>query len=288
MGLKIYINGELFEKEDARISVYDRGLLYGDGVFEGIRAYHGKIFRCKEHMDRLFASAKAIMLEIPLSKEELTEAIRSTLDANGLRDAYIRLLVTRGVGTLGLDPFECSNPQVIIITDTLSLYPREHYEQGLELVTVSTVRNHPNALNPRIKSLNYLNNILAKIECSQAGVTEGVMLNSDGYVTEGTADNIFIVKDGRLLTPPAHVGILEGITRAVVMELAREADIEALEKDMTRFDLYSADECFLTGTAAEVIPVVRIDRRDVGDGRPGPITLRLLEMFRNQATNNTN
>ncbi|KPK65263.1 MAG: branched-chain amino acid aminotransferase [Planctomycetes bacterium SM23_32] len=285
MGLKVYVNGELHEKQDARISVYDHGLLYGDGVFEGIRAYNGRIFRCKEHIDRLFASARAIALTMPMSKQEVTEAIRYTLDANGLSDAYIRLVVTRGVGTLGLDPYKCRDPQVIIITDSIALYPPQYYENGLELVTVSTVRNHPNAINPRIKSLNYLNNILAKIECIQAGLTEAIMLNKEGYVAECTGDNIFVVKDGRLMTPPVHAGILEGITRQVVMELAGQAGMEALERDMTRFDLYVADECFLTGTAAEIIPVVRIDSRQVGDGRPGPVTLKLLEMFRSQTTN---
>jgi branched-chain amino acid aminotransferase len=282
LGLKVYINGQLYEKENARISVYDHGLLYGDGVFEGIRAYNGRIFRCKEHVDRLFASARAIALEIPMTKDEVADAMRATLDANGLTDAYIRLVVTRGVGTLGLDPYQCAEPQVIIITDSVSLYPDEYYDKGLELVTVSTLRNHPNALNPRIKSLNYLNNILAKIECLQAGVIEAIMLNKEGYVAECTGDNIFIVKDGKLLTPPVHAGILEGITRDVVMELAREAGIGALERDMTRFDLYVADECFLTGTAAEIIPVVRIDSRDIGDGTPGPLTLKLLAMFREQ------
>ncbi len=287
MSPKVYINGELYEKENARISVYDHGLLYGDGVFEGIRAYNGEIFRCREHIDRLFASARAIALEIPLSKDEMIEAIRQTLDANGMTDAYIRLLVTRGIGTLGLDPYECTDPQVIIITDHIALYPPKYYEQGLELVAVSTIRNHPNALNPRIKSLNYLNNILAKIECIQAGVGEAIMLNKDGYVAECTGDNIFTVRNGALITPPVHAGILEGITRQVVMELAREAGIETHEQDMTRFDLYVADECFLTGTAAEIIPVVRIDSREIGDGQPGPVTLMLLKMFRDQTTNNT-
>jgi len=287
MSPKVYINGELYERENARISVFDHGLLYGDGVFEGIRAYNGKIFRCREHIDRLFASARAIALEIPLSKDEMIEAIRQTLDANGMADAYIRLLVTRGIGTLGLDPYECTDPQVIIITDHIALYPPKYYEQGLELVAVSTVRNHPNALNPRIKSLNYLNNILAKIECIQAGVGEAIMLNKDGYVAECTGDNIFTVRNGALVTPPVHAGILEGITRQVVIELAREAGIETHERDMTRFDLYVADECFLTGTAAEIIPVVRIDSRQIGDGRPGPVTLMLLKMFRDQTTNNT-
>ena len=286
MGLKVYVNGELHEKQDARISVYDHGLLYGDGVFEGIRAYNGRIFRCKEHIDRLFASARAIALTMPMSKQEVTEAIRYTLDANGLSDAYIRLVVTRGVGTLGLDPYKCRDPQVIIITDSIALYPPQYYENGLELVTVSTVRNHPNAINPRIKSLNYLNNILAKIECIQAGLTEAIMLNKEGYVAECTGDNIFVVKDGRLMTPPVHAGILEGITRQVVMELAGQAGMEALERDMTRFDLYVADECFLTGTAAEIAPVVRIDSRTIGDGKPGPVTLKLLGMFQDLTKNN--
>jgi branched-chain amino acid aminotransferase len=286
LGLKVYINGKLFEKAEARISVYDHGLLYGDGVFEGIRVYNGSIFRCEEHVDRLFASARAIALDMPMSRQEVAEAIRYTLDANGLEDAYIRLVVTRGVGSLGLDPYECTDPQVIIIADTISLYPPEYYENGLELVTVPTVRNHPNAINPRIKSLNYLNNILAKIECIQAGLAEAIMLNKDGYVAECTGDNIFIVKDGGLATPPVHAGILEGITRQVVMELAAGAGMDVVERDMTRFDLYVADECFLTGTAAEIVPVVRIDSRQIGDGKPGPITLKLLEMFRDQTTNN--
>ena len=287
MGLKVYINGELFEKQDARISVYDHGLLYGDGVFEGIRAYHGKVFRCREHIDRLYDSARGIALEIPLSKEEMAEAIRETLDANGLSDAYIRLLVTRGAGDLGLDPRKCREPLVIIIAGSIALYPPEFYEQGLELVTVSTVRNHPNAMNPRIKSLNYLNNILAKIECIQAGVSEAIMLNQDGHVAECTGDNLFTVRRGVVRTPPVHAGILEGITRQVVMELARKAGLEAQEATMTRFDLYVADECFLTGTAAEIIPVVRIDSRTIGDGKPGPVTLKLLEMFREETKNGT-
>ena len=286
LGLKVYINGELYEKNEARISVYDHGLLYGDGVFEGIRAYNGRVFRGKQHIDRLYASARAIALEIPMSKEELSQAIKDTLAANELSDAYIRVVITRGVGTLGLDPYKCTCPQVIVITDSVALYPPELYENGLELVTVSTLRNHPNAVNPRIKSLNYLNNILAKIEGIQAGVSEAIMLNKDGFVAECTGDNIFVVKDGRLETPPVHAGILEGITRDVVMELAEQAGMETVERDMTRFDLYVADECFLTGTAAEIIPVVKIDSRPIKDGQAGPVTLRLLEMFRDQTTNN--
>ncbi|MFW6189088.1 MAG: branched-chain-amino-acid transaminase [Planctomycetota bacterium] len=280
MGSKVFINGELYEKEQARISVFDHGLLYGDGVFEGIRVYHGRIFRCRDHVERLFESARGIALPIPMSRDQIVEAMERTLSANGLDDAYIRLVVTRGVGTLGLDPRKCSEPQVIIITDSISLYPREFYQRGLSLVTVATVRNHPNALSPRIKSLNYLNNILAKIECLEAGVEEGIMLNKDGLVTECTGDNLFIVEDGRLATPPVHAGILAGITRRVVLELAAEAGIGAEERDLSRFDLYSADECFLTGTAAEVVPVVRIDGRRIGDGRPGEVTQQLLGKFR--------
>ncbi len=280
MGLKVYLNGELVDKEDACISVYDHGLLYGDGVFEGIRAYGGKVFRGREHVQRLYDSARAIALDIPLSPEEMTEAIETTLQANGLSDAYIRVVVTRGVGTLGLDPYKCPDPQVIIITDSIVLYAEEHYRNGLEVVTASTVRNHPNALNPRIKSLNYLNNVLAKIEGLQAGASEAIMLNAAGYVAECTGDNIFTVNDGSLATPPVHAGILAGITRGVVMELAAEAGIETLQRDMTRFDLYVADECFLTGTAAEIIPVVRIDSRPIGDGSPGPVTMELLRMYR--------
>ena len=286
MGQKVYISGELFDKEEAKISVYDHGLLYGDGVFEGIRAYNGKVFRCEEHVDRLYESAKAIALKIPMSKQELDDAIHEALRANGLDDAYIRVVVTRGVGTLGLDPTKCHSPHLIIIVDTILLYPEDYYEKGLEVVTVPTVRNHHNALNPKIKSLNYLNNILAKIEALQAGVIEAIMLNKDGFVAECTGDNIFIVSDGTLITPPSHAGILEGITRGVAMELAEAAGIRCLEQEMTRFDLYVADECFLTGTAAEIIPVVRIDSRDIGDAKPGPVTRQLLTMFRDETKNN--
>ena len=285
MSLKVYINGELRDKETATISVYDHGLLYGDGVFEGIRAYNGKLFRVREHMDRLFNSAKAIALRVPMTKDQLIEAIYRTLEANGLKNAYVRLVVTRGVGTLGLDPSKCHDPQVIIITDFISLYPKEFYERGLEVVTVPTMRNHHNVLSPKIKSLNYLNNILAKIEAGQAGVVEAIMLNHLGFVAECTGDNIFIVSRGELATPPPEAGILEGITRRVVMELAGRAKIPLAERQLTRFDLYVADECFLTGTAAEIVPVVRIDSREIGDGKPGKITLRLLEMFREETGN---
>ena len=282
MGLKVYVNGALHEKEEAKVSVYDHGLLYGDGVFEGIRAYNSKVFRCEEHIERLFNSAKAIALAIPMTPQELEDAIYRTLEANGLTDAYIRVVVTRGIGTLGLDPTKCHSPQVVIITDTIMLYPRDFYEKGLEVVTVPTVRNHPNAVNPKIKSLNYLNNILAKIEALQAGVIEAIMLNKDGYVAECTGDNVFVVSKGTLNTPPAYAGILEGITRQVVFELAQKAGIPVQCEHMTRFDLYVADECFLTGTAAEIIPVVRIDSRNIGDGKPGKVTLQLLEMFRQE------
>ncbi len=272
MPMKIYINGKLYDKADAKISVYDHGLLYGDGVFEGIRSYAGNVFRLGEHLDRLWNSAKAIRLELPLSKQEMAKAIEKTLAANGIEDGYVRVVVTRGCGTLGLDPNKCSDPQVIIIADRISLYPDELYEKGLEIITVSTVRNHPAALNPRIKSLNYLNNILAKIEGLQAGCIEALMLNHNGQVAECTGDNLFLVRDGRILTPPMEAGILEGITRDVVIALAREQDIEVRETPLTKHDVYIADECFLTGTAAEVVPVVTVDGRSNGGGTPRPIT----------------
>ncbi len=280
MPLKVYINGELYDKEDARVSVYDHGLLYGDGVFEGIRSYGGKVFRLEQHLERLWQSAKAIWLEIPISKQEMAQAIRHTLATNGIEDGYIRVVVTRGCGTLGLDPNRCSNPQVIIIADRIELYPPELYEKGLEIVTVSTTRNHPAALNPRIKSLNYLNNILAKIEGLQAGCIEALMLNHKGELAECTGDNIFLVRDGKVYTPPNDAGILEGITRAAVIELARdEAGLRVFEVPLTKHDVYIADECFLTGTAAEVVPVVKVDSRTIGSGRPGPITRDLMERF---------
>jgi branched-chain amino acid aminotransferase len=280
VGLKVYINGELVEKEDAKISVFDHGLLYGDGVFEGIRIYHGKTFRLTAHIDRLWRSAKAIMLEIPMSREEMTDAVENTVRANSVDVSYIRLVVTRGVGTLGVCPAKCSDPSVIIIADHISLYPQEMYDNGLEVITAATVKNHPGAIDPRIKSLNYLNSILAKIEALNAGVIEAIVFNTSGYVTECTGDNIFTVERGVLKTPPLAAGILEGITRGVVMELAGEAGIPVSEENMTRYDLFNADECFLTGTAAEIIPVVTIDRRTVGAGKPGPVTLNLLKRFR--------
>ena len=281
MSLKIYIDGQLVDKEKAKISVFDHGLLYGDGVFEGIRSYNGLIFKLNEHVDRLFKSAHSIMLKVPLSKNEIKEAIIKTLNANALKNAYIRLIVTRGVGDLGLDPRKCPRPTVIIITDKIMLYPDpdKYYKKGLEIITVPTPRNLPEALNGQIKSLNYLNNILAKIEASNAGVEEAVMLSASGYVAECTGDNIFIAKKGKLATPPVYLGILSGITRRTVMDLAKKNKISASEDLFTRYDLYNADECFLTGTAAEIIPVVKIDSRSVGTARPGPITLKLMKEF---------
>jgi branched-chain amino acid aminotransferase len=279
MGLKIFISGKYYEKADAKISVYDHGLLYGDGVFEGLRSYSGNVFRLTQHLRRLWDSAKAIRLEIPISAAEMEQAIYATLQLNKLSDAYIRLIVTRGAGTLGLDPNRTSDPQVIIITDLISLYSEELYQNGLEIITASTLRNHPAALSPRIKSLNYLNNILAKIEGLQAGCSEALMLNHKGEVAECTGDNIFLVRDGQLLTPPNDAGILEGITRDAVIELAVAAGIAVREIPLTRHDVYVADECFLTGTAAEVIPVVKVDSRPIGSGKPGPITARLREQF---------
>ncbi|MBM4002333.1 MAG: branched-chain-amino-acid transaminase [Planctomycetes bacterium] len=279
MALQVYIDGQLYDKENAKISVYDHGLLYGDGVFEGMRSYSGKVFRLQQHLDRLWDSAKAIALAIPITQAAMAQAVNDTLQVNGIRDGYIRLVVTRGAGTLGLDPNRTSNPQVIIITDHVSLYPREFYEQGLEIVTASTTRNHPAALNPRIKSLNYLNNILAKLEGMKAGCIEALMLNHKGEVAECTGDNIFLVRGGQLLTPPTDAGILEGITRAAVMELATGAGILVRELSLSRHDVYVADECFLTGSAAEVIPVVKVDNRPIGQGTPGPVTRDLMRRF---------
>jgi branched-chain amino acid aminotransferase len=279
MALKVYINGKLFDKEDAKVSVYDHGLLYGDGIFEGLRSYSGKVFRLQQHLDRLWASARAICLEIPMSKADMAKAVNDTLAANGIKDGYIRLVVTRGAGALGLDPNRCSNPQIIVITDHVTLYPKEMYENGMEIVTASTIRNHPQALSARIKSLNYLNNILAKIEGLQAGVQEALMLNHLGHVAECTADNIFLVRGGKVFTPPIDAGILEGITRDAVIELAREAKIALAEITLTRHDVYTADEVFLTGSGAEIIPVIKVDNRTIGDGKPGPITKELTKRF---------
>jgi branched-chain amino acid aminotransferase len=277
--MKIYLNGKFFDKEDAKVSVFDHGLLYGDGAFEGIRAYNRLIFKCTEHIDRLFETAHTMMLNIGMTKKEMEKAIVATLKANGLNDAYIRVVVTRGVGDLGLDPRKCyGTPNVIIIAGKISLYPDELYKKGLEIVTVPTVRNHPEAINPQLKSLNYLNNILAKIEANNAGVPEAIMLDGSGYVAECTGDNIFMIKKGEMKTPLQ--GRLRGITRDAVMALAADkCGLKVLETLITRHELYNAEECFLTGTAAELIPVVKIDGRVIGNGKPGPQTLKLLKLF---------
>ncbi len=280
MSVKVYINGQLLPKEQAVVNVYDHGLLYGDGVFEGIRVYSKKVFLLKDHIDRLYESAKAIRLEIPMTPEAMTKAVEETVAANGLDDGYVRLVVTRGAGALGLDIRKTSNPQVIIIADTITLYPEEFYEKGMAIITASTIRNHPGALSARIKSLNYLNNILAKIEGTDAGCGEALMLNHKGEVAECTGDNIFVVKSGVLKTPGTDAGILEGITRNTVMKLAREAGLTVQECTMIRHDVYVADEIFLTGSAAEVIPVVKIDGRVIGNGTPGPITQDLRQRFK--------
>ena len=280
MSRQVYINGQYFDKADAKISVFDHGLLYGDGIFEGMRSYGGKVFRLAEHLKRLEQSARAIGLQIPISLEKLAADTNETVKLNEISDGYIRLIVTRGSGPLGIDPFTCSDPQVIIIADSITLYPASDYENGLDLVTASTIRNHPAALSPRVKSLNYLNNILAKMEGLRAGCVEALMLNHKGEVAECTGDNLFIVRDGALNTPPIDAGILEGITRNAVLELSRDAGIETTELPMTRHDIYTADECFLTGSAAEVIPAVRLDGRDIGDGKVGPVTRQLNQAFR--------
>lgn len=280
MGLKIYLDGKLVEKEDAKISVFDHGLLYGDGVFEGIRAYNGRVFRLSEHLQRLFDSAKAINLKIPLAQEEMRKVVLSTLRVNEIKDGYVRLVVTRGVGDLGLDPQKCSKPTVFCIADKIKLYPEEFYQQGLTIITASTRKNLPEALSPRIKSLNYLNNILAKIEANLQNAPEAIMLSKDGYVAECTGDNVFVVKNGVLMTPPYYVGSLGGITQKVVIELASKVKIICREETFTRYDLFTADECFLTGTAAEIVPVVKVDGRLIGDGKPGEMTLKLTAEFR--------
>jgi len=278
--MKIYIDGQFYSEADAKISVFDHGLLYGDGVFEGIRMYHNRVFKLREHIERLFWSAKALLLEIPMTPQELIDATVETCRQNGLRDGYIRLLVTRGKGTLGLDPRRCPKASVIIIASTIQLYPEKYYQEGLTIVTVPTTRNLVNSVNPAIKSLNYLNNILARIEANNAGVEEAIMLNSDGFVAECTGDNVFIVQKGKLFTPPLSAGALYGITRNTVLDAARELGIPAAEPQLTRYDVYIADEMFLTGTAAEMVPVVKVDGRVIGDGKPGPVTARLLAAFR--------
>ncbi len=280
----IYINGDFMEEDDAKISVLDHGLLYGDGVFEGIRMYDGCIFKLKEHIDRLYNSAKAIVLNIPMSKTQMQDAVVETVKRNGLKDGYIRLIVTRGVGDLGLDPRKCTKPSIIIIASKIKLYPQELYEKGLSIITVATRRNLPEALNPQIKSLNYLNNILAKIEAINLGYEEALMLDHQGYVAECTGDNIFCLKDKVLLTPPVSVGVLKGITANTVIEIATQIGISVLEERFTRYELYTADEVFLTGTAAEIVPVIEVDGRKIGSGMPGDITKEIIRRYRELTT----
>jgi branched-chain amino acid aminotransferase len=277
--MKIYIDGKYYDEKNAKVSVLDHGLLYGDGVFEGIRAYHGRLFKLEEHIDRLFCSAKAILLTIPMSHREIMAAVVAACRRNKLKDGYVRLVVTRGVGLLGLNPFRCQRPSVIIIADKIQLYPQELYQRGLDLITVPTTRNLHSALNPAIKSLNYLNNILAKMEALSGGCEEAIMLNAEGYVAECTGDNIFIVQGGQLLTPPLSAGALHGITRGVVMELARANGMTVSEPNLTRYDLFNADECFLTGTGAEIIAVVKIAGRVGGGGKPGAVTGKLIGQY---------
>ena len=279
MALKIWLDGKLVDQADAKISVFDHGLLYGDGVFEGIRVYNGRIFEFEAHIDRLYNSAKVIRLDISLTKEQLSKAVEETTKANGVIDGYIRLVVTRGIGTLGLNPFICENSSIFIIADNIQLYPEELYEKGLKVVSATTIRNHPLAIPPQVKSLNYLNNILAKIEALDNDVPEAVMYNHEGYVAEASGDNVFIIRDRVLYTPPAEAGSLEGITRGVVIDLAKKENLEVIEKNLTKFDLYVSDEFFLTGTAAEVIGVVEIDGRVIGDVRVGKITKLLRKRF---------
>ncbi len=284
--MKIYLNGKLVPQEKAVVSVFDHGLLYGDGVFEGIRTYNGRVFKLEEHIDRLYRSAQAIALTIPIKKQEMMDAVVKTCKVNKCYNGYVRLVVTRGVGTLGLNPYSCDKPQIIIIAAKIQLYPEEFYRNGLKVITAGTIRNHTESLNPAIKSLNYLNNIMAKIEAINSGVEEVIMLNPHGYVAEASGDNIFIFKGNKLITPPASACALEGITRNCVMELAREAGYDVREDVLTRYDLYNADEMFLTGTAAEIISVVEMDRRIIGSGVPGKKTLELTEKFRKYAASN--
>lgn len=279
MAIQVYLDGEWVEKEKAKISIFDHGLLYGDGVFEGIRSYKGLVYKLKEHLDRLWESAHTLMIDIPMTKKEMEKVIIKTLQKNKFTDAYIRVVVTRGVGDLGLDPAKCKRPSIFVITDKITLYPEELYKKGLDIITVPTVRNLPEAINPAIKSLNYLNNILAKIEAKNSGCVEALMLNAQGYVAECTGDNVFMVKDGKLLTPPSYLGALKGITRQAIIEIALKKKMPFQEHVLTRHDLFNADEVFLTGTAAEVIPVVKIDGRKIGTGKPGKATQMLLKTF---------
>src|SRR3954466_8573054 len=277
---RIYIDGKFFAEQDAKVSVFDHGLLYGDGIFEGIRFYNGRVFRLEEHLERLWDSARSICLEIPMSIPAMTEAVLETIRQNDLRDGYIRLIVTRGVGNLGLNPAQCKTPSVIIIAATIALYPAEIYKRGLTVVTCATRRTSPSSLNPAVKSLNYLNNVMARIEANLAGADEALMLNEAGNVAECTADNVFVIKHGQIFTPPISAGALRGITRAVAFELAAEMGVRITETDITRHDVFIADECFLTGTAAEIIPVIKADGRVIGNGTPGPITTRMISRFR--------
>lgn len=285
MARKIWLDGAIVDESEAKVSVFDHGLLYGDGIFEGIRFYEGRVFRLDEHIKRLFLSAKAILLKMPWSPEEVIEATLDTIRANELKDGYVRLVVTRGAGGLGLNPYLCEKPTMFIIASTISLYPEENYTKGLELVTCSTRRPTPASLSPQVKSLNYLNNIMAKVEALKAGAMEGIMLNEQGYVAECTGDNIFILKNGEVHTPPISDGALDGITREAIFELCGELGISIREVSLTRYDLYTADEMFLTGTAAEVIPVVKYDEREIGDGTPGENSLRLIKAYRELVTN---
>ncbi|HEY3364229.1 MAG TPA: branched-chain-amino-acid transaminase [Symbiobacteriaceae bacterium] len=280
MSIQVYIDGKYYPKEEAKISVFDHGFLYGDGVFEGIRAYNGRVWKLTEHLDRIYDSAKSLCLEIPLSWKETEQVVLETCRRNDLRDAYIRLVVSRGFGDLGLDPRKCPKPSVVCIADTISLYPPEVYTVGMKVISVSTRRNPVDTLSPQIKSLNYLTGILAKISAVTLGYPEVIMLNKEGYVTEGTGDNIFIVKKGKVITPPAYLGILPGITRNATIEIAESLGLKVEEGVFTLHDVYTADECFLTGTAAEVVPVVMADSRPVGVGTPGPITVKLSGRFR--------
>ena len=277
---KIYIDGKFYSEANAKVSVFDHGLLYGDGIFEGIRFYNGRVFRLEQHFERLWNSARSICLDIPMTRQEMTEALLETIRQNHLRDGYIRLVVTRGVGNLGLNPEQCKNPSVIIIVATIALYHEDFYRKGLSIVTVATRRSNPASLNPAVKSLNYLNNVMARIEANLASADEALMLNDAGNVAECTADNVFIIKHGQIFTPPTTAGALQGITRSVVFDIAGEFDIKVIEADFTRHDIFVADECFLTGTAAEIVPVVKADGRIIGNGKPGPITTRIIARFR--------
>ncbi len=278
--LLIYLDGQIVPESQAKISVFDHGVLYGDGVFEGIRFYNGRVFRLDQHIRRLYDCARAILLNVTMTPEEMTRATCDTVRANGLRDGYIRLVITRGVGPMGLSPYKCPKPSVFIIAASIQLYPEKAYETGLTMATVATRRPSHDILSPQVKSLNYLNNVMAKVEAIQAGAEEGLMLNDVGLVAECTGDNIFIVRDGVVSTPPLTAGALDGITRGAVIEIARELSIPLRERDLSRHDVFTADECFLTGTAAEVIAAVKLDQRVIGTGKPGEITQRIIARFR--------